>query len=158
MRTHHQPTPMTQPAKLSSEAAGRMCAAGTLRRATRSVARLYDSRLARVGLTTTQFSILRALGQHGEPVPLSRLAEEQVFERTSLYRALEPLRRDGLVKLGGEEGRKAKTASLTARGWRLVERALPHWEEAQAVFLEHVGRPEWARLSAQLVSIVDIAR
>jgi DNA-binding MarR family transcriptional regulator len=149
---------MTQPAKLSSEAASHVCAAGTLRRATRSVARLYDSRLARVGLTTTQFSILRALSQHDTPVPLSRLAEEQVFERTSLYRALEPLRRDGLVKLGGEEGRKAKTASLTARGRRLVVRALPHWEEAQAAFLEHVGRPAWARLSAQLVSIVEIAR
>ncbi len=152
------PKRMTPLPKISDEAASHVCAAGTLRRATRSVARMYDSRLALVGLTTTQFSILRALGQHDTPMPLSRLAEDQVFERTSLYRALEPLRRDGLVKLSGEEGRKAKAASLTARGRRLVLRALPHWQEAQAEFLEHVGRPEWARLAAQLVSIVEIAR
>jgi len=143
---------------ISSNSASQVCAAGTLRRATRAVARMYDSRLARVGLTTTQFSILRALGQHGMPVPLSRLADEQVFERTSLYRALEPLQRDGLVMLDGQEGRRAKTATLTARGRRLVARALPHWREAQAEFLGHVGKPAWARLSAQLISIVGFAK
>jgi DNA-binding MarR family transcriptional regulator len=149
---------MNKPSRIAGDAASRLCAAGTLRRATRTVTRLYDKRLARVGLTTTQYSILHALEPRAEPVALSRLAEEQVFERTSLYRALEPLRRDGLVKLAGDEGRRAKEVSLTARGRRLAARALPHWQEAQAEFLAYVGRPEWARLSAQLASIVDLAR
>ena len=89
-----------------------ICAAGTLRRATRSISRLYDGRLAEVGLTTTQLSILRSLDRAEGPVPLSELAEEQVFERTSLYRALEPLRRQKLVVLSAGRGR-AKAVALT---------------------------------------------
>src|SRR6185437_15078798 len=45
--------------------AASICAAGTLRRATRSVARIYDAHLARAGLTTTQFSLLVPLEREG---------------------------------------------------------------------------------------------
>jgi DNA-binding MarR family transcriptional regulator len=140
------------------ERASQTCAAGTLRRATRSVARLYDSRLAEAGLTTTQFSILSALERHAEPVSMSVLAEEQIFERTSLYRALKPLCRDGLVKLVGEAGRRAKHAVLTTRGRERIERARPHWQQAQNEFLAQFGRTAWTRLAAQLVEIADAAR
>ena len=94
------------------ESSTAVCAAGTLRRATRSITRAYDRCLAAVGLTTTQFSILRAIERHRGPVALSELADEQVFERTSLYRALEPLERDGLVTIGAGKGR-AKSVALT---------------------------------------------
>lgn len=140
------------------ESASDKCAAGTLRRATRSVARLYDSRLARVGLTSTQFSILRALERHGEPVALSPLADELVFERTSLYRALEPLRRDGLITIAPGSGGRAKEAALTPRGRRRIVKALPHWQEAQQAFLGQFGRSAWNNLAANLGDIVEAAR
>ena len=134
-----------------------ICAAGTLRRATRSIARLYDARLAEVGLTTTQFSILRSLHQAPEPVPLSELADEQVFERTSLYRALEPLRRQKLIVISAGHGR-AKVVALTALGAKRVAAALPHWEEAQGEFLAQYGSAAWGVLAAQLVGVVDAAK
>src|SRR6478672_10451091 len=93
VRTQHM-------ADTAESAAVTKCAAGTLRRATRSIARVYDARLARAGLTTTQFSILRGLERHGEPVTLAALTDELVLERTSLHRALEPLRRQRLVTFG----------------------------------------------------------
>ena len=133
------------------------CAAGTLRRAARSIARVYDGRLASVHLTTTQFSILRALERHGTAVPLSDLAEELVFERTSLYRALEPMRREGLVALSLGLGR-AKQVALTPGGIRRIAQAMPHWTTAQETFVAHFGRSEWSRLASQLVEIVGIAR
>src|SRR5262249_60891824 len=58
------------------------CAAGTLRRASRSLTRLYDAHLARAGLTTTQFSILRTVQRCGGRMPLTGLAAEPLFERT----------------------------------------------------------------------------
>ena len=134
------------------------CAAGALRRATRSVSRLYDSRLARAGLTTTQFSILRSLERSTLPVPLTQLAKEQVFERSSLYRALEPLRREGLVRLSGEDGRRAKAVALTVRGRQRFARALPYWQEAQDEFLTQFGHNAWSRLSAHLGEIVEAAQ
>lgn len=134
------------------------CAVGTLRRATRSVARFYDSRLARAGLTATQFSILRALVSRTGPVPLSRLAEELVLERTSLYRALEPLYRQHLIAFGAAGDRRAKRVALTREGERHFGRALPHWREAQEAFLEHFGRSTWRTLASQLGEIVATAR
>ncbi len=141
------------------DAASTKCAAGTLRRAARSVARLYDNRLAPAGLTNTQFSILRALERHDQPAALSRLAEELVFERTSLYRALEPLHRDGLVtiaKTGG--GGRTKEVALTRRGRTRITKALPHWRNAQEAFLEQFGRSAWSTLATSLGEIVDAAR
>ena len=133
------------------------CAAGTLRRASRSMTRVYDDRLAPAGLTTMQFSILRTLDRHGHPKPLSELADELAFERTSLYRALEPLARDGLVAVTSDRGR-AKRVGLTMDGERRVQEALPYWTAAQETFLDRFGRAAWNTLSAQLVEIVEIAR
>lgn len=133
------------------------CAAGTLRRATRSIARVYDARLAGAGLTTTQFSLLRAIDRRGGPVRLAELADELVFERTSLYRTLEPLARDGLIVVTNAAAH-AKQVALTAKGARRVEQALPLWMAAQEEFLERFGRAAWIAMAAQLVEIVDIAR
>ena len=133
------------------------CAAGTLRRATRSVSRLYDAHLARAGLTTTQYSLLVSLERRRDPMPLTELAAEQVFERTSLYRALEPLRREGLVALTAGPGR-TKHAALTPQGARRVAEARPHWQEAQDAFLREFGRSAWSSLSKQLSDIVTAVR
>jgi DNA-binding MarR family transcriptional regulator len=140
------------------ESASKACAAGTLRRATRSVARLYDGRLGHAGLTNTQFSILRALERHEQPVALSQLAQELVFERTSLYRALEPLRREGLITIGARSTGRAKETALTRRGHARIAKALPYWQEAQDAFLEQFGRSAWTTLAANLAEIVDAAR
>jgi DNA-binding MarR family transcriptional regulator len=137
--------------------AASICAAGTLRRATRSIARLYDGHLARAGLTTTQFSLLVALERRAEPTPLIALAAEQVFERTSLYRALAPLEREGLVVFTAGRGR-SKQVQLTAKGTRRIAEARPHWQEAQNAFLAEFGRSTWSALAKQLAMIVDVAR
>lgn len=135
------------------------CVAGTLRRASRSIARVYDKHLAPVGLTTTQLSLLRAIGDRTEPVALATLAEEQVFERTSLYRALDPLTRAGLVAIRpGSRGKRAKCAGLTAKGQRTLEQAMPLWRAAQEEFVARFGRSDWGRLSAELIEVVGVAR
>lgn len=142
---------------MSGSAAATKCAAGTLRRASRSVSRAYDAWLAPTGLSATQFSLLRAIERHGAPMRLAALAEELVFERTSLYRALQPLERDGLVSLKGAGGR-AKVVSLSSKGARRIAQALPLWNAAQEEFLERFGRAAWNEVSAQLVGIAELAR
>ena len=141
----------------STATAASKCAAGTLRRATRSIARVYDARLAGAGLTSTQFSLLRAIARRDGPVRLTELAEELVFERTSLYRNLDPLARDGLVVVTSAAPR-AKQVALTAKGIRRLEEALPLWAAAQEEFVERLGRAAWNDLAGRLVEIVDIAR
>jgi DNA-binding MarR family transcriptional regulator len=141
----------------STAPAASKCAAGNLRRATRSIARVYDARLASAGLTSSQFSLLRAIAQHDGPVRLAELAENLVFERTSLYRTLEPLAREGLV-IVTSAAPHAKQVALTAKGARSVAKALPLWTAAQEEFAERFGRAAWNNLAAQLVEIVGVAR
>jgi DNA-binding MarR family transcriptional regulator len=142
---------------MPTESAAATCAAGTLRRATRSVSRLYDAHLAKAGLTTTQYSLLVSLGRRGEPMPLTELAAEQLFERTSLYRALEPLKRERLIAFSPGPGR-TKLVALTARGERRAAEARPHWQAAQDAFLEEFGKTAWSGLARQLTTMVEAVR
>jgi DNA-binding MarR family transcriptional regulator len=134
------------------------CAAGTLRRASRSLARLYDAHLGRAGLTTTQFSVLRSLQRRGGRAALGALADELVFERTSLYRALGPLRRAGLLTFRRGSDRRVKDVVLTAKAGRRIAAALPHWIEAQRAVLDRFGSDAWQDLAARLGRITALGR
>ena len=134
------------------------CAAGTLRRASRSLTRLYDVHLARAGLTTTQLSILRTVQRHGGRMALGPLAADLVFERTSLYRALTPLRRGRLVIVKTGTDRRAKEVALTPRARRRIAAAMPHWAAAQRVVLDRFGRAAWLPFAEQLGYLTAIAR
>ena len=68
------------------------CNCLALRQAARHVSQIYDRHLAKVGLRGTQYSILSKLSRLGA-LPIGRLAEALVLDRTALGRALRPLER-----------------------------------------------------------------
>lgn len=122
------------------------------------MARVYEGALAKAGLTSTQFAVLRALERQGGTLPLTRLAEELVFERTSLYRAIAPLERDGLVKVAGTADRRAKALRLTAQGRRRIAAALPHWTKAHAAFVGGYGKGKWVIAAEALTEAITVAQ
>ncbi|HTM23659.1 MAG TPA: MarR family winged helix-turn-helix transcriptional regulator [Vicinamibacterales bacterium] len=134
------------------------CVAGTLRRASRSVSRLYDVHLARAGLTTTQLSILRTVQRHGGRMALAQMAADLVFERTSLYRALTPLRRAGLITIRTGTDRRTKDVALTAKAHRCIAAAMLHWAAAQRVVLDRFGRTAWAAVASGLTQLAAITQ
>ena len=134
------------------------CACTALRKAARAVARVYESALAHAGLTATQFAVLRALERQGGTAPLSRLAEELVLERTSLYRALAPLTRARLVRLVPTSDRRSKAAALTRGGRARIAAALPYWKVAHGAFVEGFGRGRWGTTAGVLDEVVRVAR
>jgi DNA-binding MarR family transcriptional regulator len=119
---------------------------------------LYDAHLAPAGLTTTQLSILRTVQRHGGRMALADLAADLVFERTSLYRALTPLRRRSLVSLGTRADRRAKDLALTRRGRRCLAAAMPRWAAAQRIVLERFGRAPWLTVASRLGQLTAIAQ
>ncbi len=138
--------------KLSARVAAE-CAGAGLRQASRAISRFYEAAFAPFDLTGTQFSILVAVHLYGR-VPLSRLAERLVLDRTSLYRAVKPLvRRRYLRILPGQTGRE-RTATLTEAGRRLLEDALPIWEKVQGRFVGALGPRAWASLTSGLRQVV----
>jgi DNA-binding MarR family transcriptional regulator len=133
------------------------CACGGLRRAARAISRHYEAALAPFDLTATQFSILVVVNLRGA-VPLSRLAEGLVLDRTSLYRAVQPLARRGYLRVvAGPKGRQ-RIATVTDAGRRLLKDALPVWESVQRQFAEALGARGWASLTAALARIEPTIR
>ncbi|WP_404338188.1 MarR family winged helix-turn-helix transcriptional regulator [Sphingomonas sp. MMS12-HWE2-04] len=100
-----------------------------LRKASRAVARAYDEALAPHGMTTAQFAILRHVAR-GQPLALSRLAEELVMDRSSLYRAIAPIEARGWI-LTGATGGRTKYAVLTREGAAAMQAAEPDWHGVQ---------------------------
>jgi DNA-binding MarR family transcriptional regulator len=133
------------------------CACEGLRRAARAVSKVYTRALAGVGLTATQLAILVATRLHGS-LPLSRLAQGLHLDRTSLYRAVRPLERNGLLGLGAGRTQRERVATVTVRGERVLQEALPIWESTQRRFVDALGPRAWTALSSGARQAVAVAR
>lgn len=132
------------------------CACTSLRKAARAVSRVYDDALSGTGMTIAQFSVLRHVARGGE-VPLSRLAEALVMDRTSLYRALVPLERQGWIDIAQAARGRTRIASLTEAGRAAMEGATDPWREAQERLIGALGPADWTRLETLLRGVVDVA-
>jgi DNA-binding MarR family transcriptional regulator len=112
--------------------------------------------MARVGLRGTQYSILSKLHRLG-PLPIGKLAETLVMERTALSRAIGPLERDGLVRVGpGPNGRTSKVA-LTGSGETKFKAAHAQWLRAQKEFETVYGADAALTLRTALRRVVTTA-
>lgn len=127
------------------------CVCTTLRRATRALTRAYDEAMAPHGLTIQQFAILRHTRDYtraqNAPIPLSRLAQRLVMDRTSLYRALPALEREGLMVVDTPSPRN-RTATTTAKGEALITQAEPDWAALQSRILSAMEPGEWPAMQA----------
>lgn len=132
------------------------CACTSLRKAARAVSRVYDEALSDTGMTIAQFSVLRHVARGGE-TPLSRLAEALVMDRTSLYRALAPLERQGWIAIAGAPQGRARIASLTDAGRTAMDAATAPWIAAQERLIGALGAGDWAKLETLLRGVVDVA-
>jgi len=103
-----------------------------VQRAARGLARRFDDALRPIGLTNGQFSLLVSLNRP-KPPGMAAVALLLAMDRTTLTAALKPLRRRGLLKVTADpaDGR-GRLMSLTARGRRLLARAVPVWRDTHA--------------------------
>jgi len=90
-------------------------------------------------------------------MPLAELAADLVFERTSLYRALRPVRRADLIAVCDGADRRAKDVTLTLKGERRIAAAMPRWIEAQRAVLDRFGVGAWDALASQLRDLTALA-
>ena len=133
------------------------CACFNLRKAARAVTQHYDEALKPCGLRTTQFSILAVLARIS-PAPVARLSGALVMDRTTLTRNLKPLVGQGLVAiLPGVDDRRKRNVSLTAKGRKAFERALPHWQAVQEEMIGRITPTRWQRLEKDLGHTVRAA-
>jgi DNA-binding MarR family transcriptional regulator len=129
-----------------------LCYALAARKKARYLSRLYGNKLASVGLSVSQFSILTLLEAH-ERLKLAELAEMLIMERTSLVRALKPLQAAGFVVTERPESGRAIDVVLSRAGLQKVAEATPLWANAQADFEDEVGRDRAVRQRNEVLKL-----
>jgi DNA-binding MarR family transcriptional regulator len=134
----------------------RPCACTTVRRASRVLARAFDAVLEPNGLNVTQLAVLRAIQRHANE-PLTRVAEDLCMDRTSLYRAISRMQRDGWLKVAAGTNARSRTAEFTTRGRRVLEAADLPWGRAQTAIIERFGPDKWRALVSELERLSAIA-
>jgi len=130
------------------------CNCLALRQAARRVSQIYDRHLAATGLRGTQYSILSKLHRLG-PTSIGALADTMVIERTALSRAIRPLAREKLVKIGPGPDNRTSSVALTAAGETRFKAAMLRWKEAQKEFEGAFGASDAAALRASLARVVN---
>ena len=103
-----------------------------VQRAARALARRFDEALRPIGLTNGQFSLMMSLNRPAPP-DMGAVASLLGMDRTTLTAAVKPLQRRGLLKVKVDPtDRRSRIMTPTAKGRRLLARALPVWRKTHA--------------------------
>ena len=133
---------------------GKVCTVFNLRKASRAVTQLYEEIMRPSDTLPTQFTLLAATRALG-PVTISRMAKELVLDRTTLTRNLKPLEREGLlIVVCVKDDQRSREVSLTSKGLKKLEQALPYWKEAQSRAVKMLGANRHGRMLSDLKATV----
>jgi DNA-binding MarR family transcriptional regulator len=127
----------------------RNCLCLGIRQTARVITQIYDEFLQPSGLRVTQLNLLVAVALAQE-LPLTRIAEILVMDRTTLARNLKPLEREGLLTSAAGTDRRVHQIRITPRGLQVIKEALPYWRQAQELVKARLGQKEWDTLSSHL--------
>jgi len=116
----------------------RSCIAVRLRLLNRVITNLYDNALRPLGLKVSQLNILVVAAKLGlaRPADVCRLLQ---LDTSTLSRNVERMRAKGWLEVVPGEDARTQPFRLTAQGKRLLDRAVPAWEEGQRQATEVLG-------------------
>ncbi|WP_196502422.1 MarR family winged helix-turn-helix transcriptional regulator [Aestuariivirga litoralis] len=128
-----------------------------LRKASRVLTGIYDDFLKPHNITITQFSLLRNIARQGE-VTLSHLADLMVMDRTTLYRTIAPVEREGLVTIAAAARGNVRQAKLTKAGKSLLAKAEKDWLRAEDEIEQRLGRSTLTSIHALSADIIKLSQ
>jgi DNA-binding MarR family transcriptional regulator len=143
---------MARPENSSIDAIARNCIAVRLRLLNRVVTNLYDDALRPLGLKVSQLNLLVVTAQLGLAQP-AKVCDLLRLDTSTLSRNVERMRAKGWLEVVPGEDARTQLFRLTAQGRRLLERAVPAWEEAQRQAGELLGKDGVALLNKTASSL-----
>src|SRR5262245_6244181 len=129
---------MSKPENSSIDAIARTCITVRLRLLNRVVTNLYDDALRPLGLKVSQLNILIVTAKLGLARP-AQVCDILQLDASTLSRNVKPLPAHGWLEGVPDEHARAQPFRLTPQGKRLIEKAVPAWEEAQRQATELLG-------------------
>jgi len=103
------------------------CACNNLRTASRAITQRFDHTLEPSGLRSSQLVILLEIAAGGHST-VPQLARRLVTDRSTMQRNVQPLLKRGLIRIDARKAQRSRELTLTARGRRAIDAAVPLWE------------------------------
>ena len=132
------------------------CACTTIKKLSRVLGRTYDEALASADINITQLAVIRCISRR-EGEPLARVAHELEMDRTSLYRAIAPMIRDGWLVMAKGSDARSRSATITKRGKQILAKAAVGWEDIQDRLIRSFGPSAYGSLMEELNRLADCA-
>lgn len=120
---------MTQPTTIETIAT--TCIAGRLRLLNRVVTNLYDDALRPFGVKLSQGNVLAVTAKLGIARP-AEVCDILELDTSTLSRTVERMVANGWLEILPDDDGRSHPFRLTDEGKRLMEKAIPAWETAQA--------------------------
>jgi len=140
----------------SKEAGSSRCICATVKKLSRVLVRSYDEALAGCEINITQFAVVGCIARRaGEP--LARVAEELEMDRTSLYRAIAPMVRDGWIETAAGRDARSLSAKVTQKGENVLAKAAAQWDAMQERLIGAFGAKAWTAMAGEIQRLVDCA-
>jgi DNA-binding MarR family transcriptional regulator len=122
----------------SIDTISRTCIAVRLRLLNRVVTNFYDDALRPLRLKVSQLNVLIVTARLGLARP-AKVCEILQLDASTLSRNVKPLQAHDWLEVVPDEDARAQPFRLTPQGKRLIEKAVPAWEEAQRRASELLG-------------------
>ena len=106
------------------------CVAVRLRMLNRVITNIYDNALRPIDLKVSQMNILVAAAKMGTARPLE-VCEYLHLDVSSLSRNVGRMKARGWLEVVPDEDGRSQPFQLTPQGLKLLEKAVPAWNEAQ---------------------------
>jgi DNA-binding MarR family transcriptional regulator len=135
------------------------CPALRVRQASRVLAKLFDSELARFGLHSSQLPVLAAAALFGDSgAAMTKLAEAVLMDRTTLTRSIRPLERAGLLRVArSPQDARTKIVVITRSGESMIEAVFPAWERRRKQIEKSLGPEMLTGLHARLNHVIALS-
>ena len=129
---------MDKPPTNSIDTISRTCIAVRLRLLNRVVTNFYDDALRPLGLKVSQMNVLIVAAKLGVARP-AQVSELLHLDVSTLSRNVDRMTAKGWLETVQEQDARTQPFRLTQQGKRLIEKAVPAWEEAQRQAAELLG-------------------
>jgi DNA-binding MarR family transcriptional regulator len=132
------------------------CACTTTKKLSRVLGRIYDDALAGSSINITQLAVIRCISRR-EGQPLAQVAHELEMDRTSLYRAITPMVRDGWIAVTSGADARSRSAKVSKKGKQIMMKAARGWDDLQGRLIKGFGASQYAALMTELNRLAECA-
>jgi DNA-binding MarR family transcriptional regulator len=127
-----------QSKKRTEDVISRECLAVRLRILNRVVTKIYDDALRPLGVKTSQLNILVVTAKLSLARP-AEVCERLLMDTFTLSRNVERMMAKDWLEVVEDDDGRAQPFRLTAKGRKLLDRAMPSWENAQEKVKKLIG-------------------